>query len=138
MSYVHCPSCSHAFNLASQPMCPACGTRELAVLADPVDAIVAAAEQLARAMARATSEQLAIASAAMDRRWRVADDTQPSILHAIRGALRPAPEPVVTGPAKHALLATVVMAVLTRIGPRKPVFGLRQAMTQAARALLTR
>ena len=40
---------------------------------------------------RVTAEQLDAATAAMDRRWRVADEG-PSILRAIRGALaRPAP-----------------------------------------------
>ncbi len=112
MSYVHCPSCGHAFNLASGP-CSSCSPRELVAVAspnaercgewiDPAEAIVAAAEQLARAIASATTAQLFAAASAMERRWRVADPSQPSILGAIRGVLAP---PAVK---KRSLLATAV------------------------------
>ncbi|MEO6775451.1 MAG: hypothetical protein ABI467_20990 [Kofleriaceae bacterium] len=52
MSYLHCPQCSHAYNLAVTPQCPCCPVP--ATLVDPEEDIVAAADALARAMARAT------------------------------------------------------------------------------------
>jgi len=55
MSYLHCPTCSHAFNLAVTSQCPVCPVP--AELVDPSDDIVAATEALARAMARATPAQ---------------------------------------------------------------------------------
>ena len=55
MSYLHCPTCSHAFNLAVTSQCPMCPVP--AELVDPTDDIVAATEALARAMARATPAQ---------------------------------------------------------------------------------
>jgi hypothetical protein len=65
MSYLHCPSCSHAFNLAVNSQCPVCPVP--ATLVDPVDDIVAAADALARAIARATPEQREVAAAVMPR-----------------------------------------------------------------------
>jgi len=55
MSYLHCPTCSHAFNLAVTSQCPVCPVP--ATLVDPTDDIVAATEALARALARATPAQ---------------------------------------------------------------------------------
>jgi hypothetical protein len=55
MSYLHCPTCSHAFNLAVTSQCPVCPVP--ATLVDPTDDIVAATEALSRALARATPAQ---------------------------------------------------------------------------------
>ena len=61
MSYLHCPQCSHAYNLAVTQQCPCCPVP--ATLVDPEEEIVAAADALARAMARATpAERTAAAS----------------------------------------------------------------------------
>lgn len=127
MSYLHCPTCRCAYNLAAHPACPACGIRpggtaELAL--GPVEAIVDAAEKLAHAIGRANPIQLAKARAELAAR---------GLVKAVRAALPSqvpvhvprAIEPVV--PRSHqALLTTVVIAMLTRL-PR-PI--------AAARALL--
>jgi len=61
VSYLHCPQCSHAYNLAVTQQCPCCPVP--ATLVDPEEDIVAAADALARAMARATpAERTAAAS----------------------------------------------------------------------------
>jgi hypothetical protein len=65
MSYVHCSACNRAYNLAIQPVCPFCPVP--ATVVDPAEDIVAAADQLARALARATPAQRAAAAARMDR-----------------------------------------------------------------------
>lgn len=62
MSYLHCPTCSHAYNLAVTSRCPVCPVP--ATMVDPVEDIVAAQEALQRAMERATPAQRAAASAA--------------------------------------------------------------------------
>jgi hypothetical protein len=64
MSYVHCSACNRAYNLAIQPICPHCPVA--ATVVDPADDIVAAADQLARALARATPAERAAAAARMD------------------------------------------------------------------------
>jgi hypothetical protein len=64
MSYVHCSACNRAYNLAIQPICPHCPV--VATVVDPADDIVAAADQLARALARATPAQRAAAAERMD------------------------------------------------------------------------
>jgi hypothetical protein len=64
MSYLHCPSCKRAYNLAIQPICPHCPVP--ATVVDPTDDIVAAADQLARALARATPAERAAAASRMD------------------------------------------------------------------------
>jgi hypothetical protein len=61
MSYVHCSACQRAYNHAVQSTCPYCPVQ--ASMVDPADDIVAAADQLARALARATpAERLAAAA----------------------------------------------------------------------------
>src|ERR1043166_4373459 len=52
MSYLHCLQCSHAYNLAVTPVCPCCPVT--ATVVDAEEDILAAADALARAMARAT------------------------------------------------------------------------------------
>ncbi|HET9989817.1 MAG TPA: hypothetical protein VFQ65_14895 [Kofleriaceae bacterium] len=61
MSYLHCPQCSHAYNLAVTQQCPCCPVP--ATLVDPEEDIVAAADALARAMARATPAERTAAAA---------------------------------------------------------------------------
>lgn len=98
MSYVHCPDCQRAYNLIGSPACPHCGVRAGAP-ADPTEDILVAADQLARAIARATPEQLARA----DLRLRIRTarlalpspdrrdfSAPPSIVGAVRTALLPA------------------------------------------------
>ncbi|MFT3697496.1 MAG: hypothetical protein QM831_30415 [Kofleriaceae bacterium] len=55
MSYLHCPTCSHAFNLAVTSRCPVCPVP--AAVVDPVEDILVAQEALQRAMERATPAQ---------------------------------------------------------------------------------
>jgi hypothetical protein len=156
MSYLHCPTCQCAYNLSSQASCPRCGARAGAPL-DPTEDVIAAAEQLARAVGRATPVQLAQAQAELAMRDAnralpapgALPSTAPSLLRAVRAALAPAPRtsnanPVVTGHAQQALLTTVVLALLTRIPRPRPV-GVRAWATthvlprvNAARALLAR
>jgi hypothetical protein len=134
MSYLHCPACSRAYNIAAQPSCPYCP-----VVATPVDAtedIVAAAETLVRAMARATPAERGAAAARMDRlalpatdmeraseRWCAAVNGEPiayrgTIRRSICNALAPAAAPVPPKPQR--LLATLAFAVLERIAPHTP------------------
>src|SRR5687767_11024653 len=119
MSYLHCPTCRCAYNLATHPACPACGIRPCAdsgAQVSPVDAIVDAAEQLARAIGRANPIQLAKARAELAAR---------GLVKALRAALPSqvpvhvpkAIEPVVPR-SQQALLTTVVLAMLTRL-PRR-------------------
>jgi hypothetical protein len=61
VSYLHCPQCSHAYNLAVTQQCPCCPVP--ATLVDPEEDIVAAADALARAMARATPAERTAAAA---------------------------------------------------------------------------
>jgi hypothetical protein len=63
MSYVHCSACQRAYNHAIQPICPYCPVP--ATVVDPADDIIAAADQLARALARATPAERAAAAARM-------------------------------------------------------------------------
>ena len=100
MSYLHCPTCACAYNVAREPACPHCGIRA-GTPADPTDDVIHAVEMLARAMARATPIELVTAQAVLDRR-----DAQlalpapgkptgpsPQLLRAVRAALDPTPEP---------------------------------------------
>jgi len=132
MSYLHCPTCQCAYNVATQAACPRCGVRAGAPT-DPTEDVIAAAEQLARAVSRATPIQLTQAQAELAMRDAnralpspaALRHTSPSILRAVRAALAPpAPvvvEPVVTGRAQQALLTTVVLALLTRLPRPRPV-----------------
>ena len=134
MSYLHCLACSRAYNLAAQPSCPYCP-----VVATPVNAtedIVAAAETLVRALARATPAERGAAATRMarlalpapdmeraDSRWRAAAAGEPiayrgTMLRSIRNALAPAAPAV--PPKPHPLLATLAIAVLEGIAPHTP------------------
>ncbi len=148
MTYLHCPTCQCAYNVAKQAACPTCGARAGAPT-DPTEDVIAAAEQLARAVARATPVQLAAAQAELAMR----DARKPlpapsllpaaasSIIRAVRAALAPPPVSphVVTGNAHKALLTGVVIALLTRL-PRPRVWAETHVLprVQAARALLAR
>lgn len=149
MSYLHCPTCHRAYNVANQVACPSCGVRAGSP-ADPTDDVVAAAEQLARAVARATPSQLAVAEAELTLRSEqlalpapgALPSPAPSLLRAVRAALAPPPPPTNVR-ANQALLTTVVLAVLTRL-PRPRPSMVAWANThllprmQKARALLAR
>jgi len=147
MSYLHCPTCRCAYNVTTQPACPSCGIRP-GTPADPTEDVVVAAEQLARAMARATPSQLADAEATLEARSERlalpavagASGPAPSILRAVRAALSP-PAPSIN--AQHALLTTVVLALLTRLVPPQRALTVRAtrsmtAWSSRARALLAR
>lgn len=158
MSYLHCPTCRRAYNLAVEPACPSCGVRPGAPPADPVDDVVAAAEQLARAVARATPDELTAAEQRLDARsaqpllgdgmasamargqpassiamsaragGQSAVAAAPLYLRAVRAALSPR-APDPT--AQQALLTTVALALLARLAaPPRPL--------RWARALLAR
>src|ERR1051325_11066030 len=55
MSYLHCPTCKKAYNVAISTQCPNCPVPVQAV--DAAEDILIAAEALARAMARATPDE---------------------------------------------------------------------------------
>jgi len=136
MSYLHCPTCRRAYNVATQAACPSCGVSPGAP-ADPTDDVVAAAEQLARAIARATPSQVAIAEAELSlraaqlalpapgARQTAVPSAAPSVLRAVRAALVPPPpappvDAAISERSKQALLTSVVLALLTRIPKRRP------------------
>lgn len=88
VSFVHCPDCQRAYNLVGSPACPHCGVRAGAP-ADPTEDILVAAEQLARAVARATPAQLAEAETL----WRARSPQRALPVDGVPIALLPAPEP---------------------------------------------
>jgi len=112
MSYLHCPTCRCAYNLATQPTCPSCGVRPgmPVALLGPTEAIVEAAEALAKAIGRANPMQLAKARAELAAR---------GLFKAIRAALPKPPPPKAIEPvvprSQQALLTTIVIAMLTRL-----------------------
>jgi hypothetical protein len=128
MSYLHCPVCSRAFNIAQYPSCPHCPAA--ATLVDPVDVLVAAAESLAGALARATPAQRAAAAA----RIRVPElPPMPALAEsAALQAIRSAPaQPI---PRRSPWLAALAVAVLDRLAPHAPKRLLR-AVQSGVRAL---
>ena len=119
MSYLHCPSCKRAYNIAVDSACPACPVP--ATLVDPAEDIVAAAEQLARAMARATPDERDDAMGRMDRLALPAPGARPVTFHgamvrSIREALDPPPAPR-HAPRRQPLLAMVATRMLERLAP---------------------
>jgi hypothetical protein len=146
MSYLHCPTCRCAYNVAIRAVCPSCGVQP-GTPQDPTEDVVAAAEQLARALARATPTELAAAEATLDARTSqfalpaagasATPAAPPSILRAVRAALAPASPVVPAGSrAYQALLTTVVLALLTRLAP--PPKSRRARIASRAFALLGR
>src|SRR5690242_21661531 len=119
MSYLHCPTCQHAYNVAAYSACPFCPVT--ATLVDPSADIVMAAEQLARAIARAKPAERDAALARMDHLALPAPGaptaaaTSDATLRQIRTILLPPPPP--PAPPKP-LLVQVALAVLTRIEAR--------------------
>lgn len=115
MSYLHCPVCSRAFNVAQHPTCPSCPVPARPV--DPVDDLVAAAEALSRALAHATPAQRAAVAAHIHlpeplpapRAVAVTD-----ALPAIRGALTAAPQ---RAGRTSRWLAALAVAALDRVAP---------------------
>ncbi len=119
MSYLHCPTCKRAFNIETFATCPSCPIA--AQLVDPAEDIVAATEQLARAMARATPDERADAMARMDRLALPAPGAKPVTFHgamvkSIREALDPQPPPRPV--KKQPLLAQLATRVLAELAPR--------------------
>jgi hypothetical protein len=130
MSYLHCPTCRNAYNVSQQPACPRCGLRPGAP-ADPTDDVVAAADQLARAIARATPAEIAAAEAVLDARASQlalpagdalsATAAPPSVLKAVRAALSPEPPP--PEPERRGytqMFSAVAVAVLAKITAPRP------------------
>jgi len=159
VSYLHCPTCACAYNVAREPACPRCGVRA-GTPADPTDDILSAVEQLARAMARATPIELVAAQTILDHR-----DAQlalpapgahaapsPHLLRAVRAALEPAEVPrpqsrldalfAQFSPERRARWKTAIDTVLARLAPRLPaktgVQSRRQAMFLFAKSQFTR
>ncbi len=126
MSYLHCPTCQRAYNLALPTQCPSCPVPATEV--DATEDIVAAAEQLARAMARATPAERKAATTRMDQLALPAPGAKPvtfhgAMLRSIRDALEPvAPPPV---PKPQPLLAALAFAVVERISDRISELGAR-------------
>ncbi len=135
MSYLHCPTCQRAYNVAVQPACPFCPVPATAV--DPTEDIVVAAERLASAVARASAAERGAAVARMERLALPGPDAPPTpfpgeVLRSIRDALDP--QPVVTPPPRP-LLATIAMAVLTRLESRPRLHRALMSVRARVRAL---
>src|SRR5262245_17162864 len=121
MSYLHCPMCKCAYNIALSALCPNCPVPTSEV--DPAADIVAAAERLAHAMARATPAERKAATARMEQLALPAPDAKPvtfhgAMLRSIREAIEPVPPP--PPPKPQPLLAVIAYAVIARIGERAP------------------
>jgi hypothetical protein len=119
MSYLHCPTCKCAYNIALTSLCPNCPVPMSEV--DPTEDIVAAAERLANAMARATPSERKAATSRMDQLALPAPGAKPvtfhgAMLRSIREAIEPvAPPPV---PKPQPLLTAIAYAVVERIAER--------------------
>lgn len=119
MSYLHCPTCKCAYNIAVSASCPSCPVPASEV--DPSEDIVAAVEQLARAMARATPSERKAATERMDRLALPAPDARPvtfhgAMLRSIRDAIEPVAPPPLVKP--QPLLAAIAYAVVERISDK--------------------
>lgn len=118
MSYLHCPACKCAFNIATHSTCPSCPV--VATMVDGAEDIVAATEQLARAMARATPDERADAMGRMDRLALPAPGAKPVTFHgamvrSIREALDPQPLPP---PRKPPLFARMANRVADKVATK--------------------
>ena len=119
MSYLHCPTCKCAYNIAQSVLCPNCPVPMSEV--DPAEDIVAAAERLAHAMARATPSERKEATTRMDQLALPAPGAKPvtfhgAMLRSIREVIEPvAPPPV---PKPQPLLAAIAYAVVEKISER--------------------
>ncbi|MGE0547703.1 MAG: hypothetical protein AB7O24_27515 [Kofleriaceae bacterium] len=153
MSYVHCPTCRNAYNVETSPSCPTCPVHASLETPDPAREVVAAAEQLARAMARASTAEIARAEAELDDRAELlglpsGGDAHtapaPSLLRAVRAAMAPPPpqQSPRAEPELRTMLTSVVMAMLTRLPKQRPSMRAWASnhvlpRVRAARALLT-
>jgi hypothetical protein len=125
MSYLHCPSCKRAYNIAVDRACPVCPVP--ATLVDPAEDIVAATEQLARAMARATPDERQDAMGRMDRLALPAPGAKPVTFHgAMIRSIREALDPVAPTPQPRTpwyasrgqpLFAMVATRMLEKLAP---------------------
>jgi hypothetical protein len=143
VSFVHCPDCQRAYNLVGSPACPHCGVRAGAP-ADPTEDIIVAADQLARAVARATPAQLAAAELTLLTRStqlalpapdRPDFSAPPSMLRAVRTALLPAPEPE----AKRSMrerLTDAAMTLMQRLPSPQVIASRATTSWSRARAML--
>ena len=119
MSYLHCPTCMRAYNLAVQATCPYCPVA--ATLVDPTEDIVHAAEQLARAMARATAAERSAAAQRMDRLALPAPGDESGrhrapVISQIRAVLEPLP--VAPPPPRPTLFIAIATEVERRFMAR--------------------
>ncbi|MBV8763065.1 MAG: hypothetical protein JO257_37610 [Deltaproteobacteria bacterium] len=119
MSYLHCPTCQRAYNLATDPLCPFCPVP--ATVVDASEDIVAAAEQLARAMARATPSERTAATSRLDMLALPAPGAKPVTFHggmlrAIREAIEPSELP--PPPKPQPLLTAIAYAVVEKLAAR--------------------
>ncbi|HUJ59819.1 MAG TPA: hypothetical protein VLX92_15050 [Kofleriaceae bacterium] len=131
MSYLHCPTCQRAYNVAVQPACPYCPVQATPV--DPTADIVIAAEQLARAIARAKPAERDAAAARMDRLALPAPGDAPVVttaLRSIRAVLAP-PAP----PPERPRIASIAFAVLARIEARPRLRRAAELVRARVRAL---
>src|SRR4051812_44389703 len=116
MSYLHCPACSRAYNIAAQASCPYCPVQATPV--DPTEDIVVAAESLARAMARASAAERDEAAARMERLALPAPNAEPkhashgAMLRTIRNVLVPPPPA-----AERPTLFTRARSLIARFAP---------------------
>jgi hypothetical protein len=143
VSFVHCPDCKRAYNLVGSPACPHCGVRAGAP-ADPTEDIIVAADQLARAVARATPAQLATAELKLLTRStqlalppadRPDFSAPPSMLRAVRTALLPAPEPEPVGRLRERFAAAAT-ALIQRMPSPRVMAARATAWSTRARSLL--
>jgi hypothetical protein len=131
-TYLHCPRCQRAYNLAAASACPRCAARP-GEPTDAVAAIIDAAEALAAAIGRATTAQLAAASAQLAGRRSAAA--------TLLARSTPAPRalPATTTPAPRGL-GRAMLALLPRIAPRNDsrLAPLVEGVRHYARVLLER
>lgn len=141
MSYLHCPTCQRAYNLATQPTCPRCHAAEARPAAaapppapaDPADAIVAALDQLARAMQNASADDMGRVYAELEQR-AVFALPEPAPRAPVSTAIVHAPQPIAhrRAPLRKRLQA---WARPTVSAARAHLSRLQQASSTLARAL---
>jgi hypothetical protein len=127
VSYLHCPTCKRAFNIAISTQCPNCPVPVQVV--DAAEDIVVAAEALARAMQRATPDERDDAMGRMDRLALPAPNAKPvtfqgAMLRSIREALDPPPAPQ---PKPQHLVTTIAKALIERVVDHPRAISLRDA-----------
>jgi len=142
VSFVHCPDCQRAYNLVGSPACPHCGLRAGAP-ADPTEDILVAAEQLARAIARATPAQLAAAELTLITRStqlalpspdRRDFSAPPAMLRAVRTALLPPGEPEQKASLRDRI-TLVASSILERLPSPQRVVRRASGWTNRARSI---